>query len=373
MFLREVEQQVQKHIDTGNSKILFLWGPRRAGKTTILKKFAKNLGVPFFNFDLISDREVFSLNREALAKLSELPYILIDEVQNYPESSLALKILYDEFGAKIIATGSSELRATGQNADTLAGRFRTLHCLPLSLKEILNNTEFEAYREEEVRRETINKLMLFGGYPEVYLLESEEEKRELLENLLSTFVLKDVIDLYNLKNAKLALDLLTRLAVMLGRELSIREIAAHLNANAGTVTNYLEIFTKNYVLLPVPALKIDGRRSVGENKKYYFLDLGLRNLLVRDFRPLNLRVDAKAILENILVSELTKEFQNKKTGQELSFYREYAGRGVDLVISDFQKNYTCISVGKAQENSFPLKHTSQFVADETGIPNLLFS
>lgn len=372
MLLRQVEQQLNEHIASGNGKILFLWGPRRVGKTTLFKKLANTLNVPLFNFDLVSERNLFSLDREALAKIAKLPYILIDEVQNYPESSLALKILYDEFGAKIIATGSSELKAAGPHFDTLSGRFRTLHCLPLSIQEIAINSQVEDYRLDAFMDIQLQSMMLYGGYPEVYLAESEGEKTELLENLLSTFVLKDVIDLYNLKNARLALDLLTRLAVMLGRELSIREIAAHLNANAGTITNYLEIFTKNYVLIPVSALKVDDRRSVSENKKYYFYDMGLRNLLVRDFRPLHLRVDAKAIMENAIISEITKNVANERNGQNIFFYREYAGRSVDIVLSDFQKKYSCVSIG-SQDDIFPLEHTNYILENTADVAHFLAS
>lgn len=371
MFLREIEHKVQDHIDRNDQKILFIWGPRRAGKTTVIKKFAKSLSVPVFNFDLLGDRDIFALNREALEKVSKLPYILIDEVQNYPESSLALKILHDEFNAKIIATGSSEIRATTQNFDSLAGRFKTLHCFPFSLIEILKNSNAASYTLNTFAHRELTNLMLYGGYPEVYLSSDEKEKGELLENLLSTFVLKDVIDLYNLKNAKLARDLLTRLAIMLGRELSVREIAAHLNANAGTIANYLEIFTKNYVLTPVSPIKVDTRRSVAESKKYYFNDLGLRNLLVRDFRPIDLRIDAKAILENVLVSELTKANINEKNGRELYFYREYSGRDVDLIIEDLEKNYEAIYVGANREDVFPLTHKTYYLETETKVASYL--
>ena len=111
MFIRAIEQAITKHTEGKSPKILFIWGPRRSGKTTPLQKLATERKLPIFNFDFISDQEQFRPDRnklEAIAK--EHMIILIDEVQSYPESTLALKLLHDEYGVKVIATGSSELR-----------------------------------------------------------------------------------------------------------------------------------------------------------------------------------------------------------------------------------------------------------------------
>ena len=114
MLQRHVKNLIEDYLKGDSRKILFIWGPRRSGKTTILKDIASKLSVPIFNFDLLSDRELFAPSRDMLEKITfEHKTILIDEVQNYPESTIALKILYDEFNVKIIATGSSELRQKG--------------------------------------------------------------------------------------------------------------------------------------------------------------------------------------------------------------------------------------------------------------------
>src|SRR5665647_1946773 len=137
MIERSVKQQIDLYLAGKDNKVFFLWGPRRSGKTTLLKELAKQLSVKYFNFDFISDREFFQPTHEALEKIvSEHDVILIDEVQNFPESTLALKLLYDEFNVKIIATGSSELRQKSKDFDSLAGRFTEHYCLPLSIQEI---------------------------------------------------------------------------------------------------------------------------------------------------------------------------------------------------------------------------------------------
>ncbi len=250
MLKRHIRKQIEDYVNGDKRKIFFIWGPRRSGKTTIIKDIGLKLSLPVFNFDLLSDREVFVPKRDRLEKIALAhKVILIDEVQNYPESTVALKILHDEFGVKIIATGSSELRQKSANFDTLAGRFSESYCLPLSIEEIDENANVEEYIRHDLHKKLADHLQVFGSYPEVYAgnMLSESEKIDLLQNILDTYVLKDIINIYALKNEKLAKDILTKIALQLGSEVSVRELASTLGANATTVSNYIEIFIKNYI------------------------------------------------------------------------------------------------------------------------------
>jgi predicted AAA+ superfamily ATPase len=293
--------------------------------------------------------------------VAEHKVILIDEVQNYPQSTIALKILHDEFKIKIIATGSSELRQkSGEAFDTLANRFTESYCLPLSLSEISDNTKMFAYEKDAFEKELLQKLQIFGAYPEIYIKSSKDsQKIELLQNLLDTYILKDIVKIYDLKSQKLAKDILTKIALQLSSEVSLREIANSLQANVSTVANYIEIFIKNYILIPLCSFKTSARRAVSENRKLYFYDLGIRNILVRDFRELSLRPDKGGVFENFIVSELEKRRKNLHLHKNMFFYREYGGKEVDLVLEDFYKNYTCVElkvVRKSRKDVFPLPH-----------------
>src|SRR3989338_2119659 len=357
---RTIEQEISKYREGTSKKILFIWGPRRDGKTTVLKKIAASENLPIFNFDLISDREKFPPDLAVLKKIaSEHKLILIDEVQNYPESTLALKILHDELAVKIIATGSSELRQTSKDFDSLAGRFTQIFCLPASIFEIEKEVQTKAYDQNDFFNKLATDAQLYGLYPEVYLsTASEDEKIDLLQNILDTYVLKDVIDIYNLKNTKLAKDILTKIALHLSSEVSIREIANSLGANVATVSSYIEIFIKNYILIPLPSFKTNARKAVSENRKLYFFDHGLRNILVRDFRELDLRPDKGGVFENFIISEIEKRRKNLYINQNMYFYREYGGQEVDLVLEDYYKNYNCaeikISEKIGKKDIFPL-------------------
>lgn len=329
----------------------------------VLKDIAK-LSVPVFNFDLLSDRELFVPARDALEKIAlEHKAILIDEVQNYPESTVTLKILYDEFNVKIIATGSSELRQKSANFDTLAWRFTESYCLPLSIEEIDQNSHIKEYAKYNFQEKIAHQLQVFGAYPEVYAnnMLSESEKIDLLQNILDTYVLKDIINIYDLKNEKLAKDILTKIALQIGSEVSVRELANSLGANAVTVSNYIEIFIKNYILISLPSFKTNIRKAVSENRKLYFYDLGIRNILVKDFRDLELRPDKGGVFENFIVSEIEKKRKNTHAKQTMYFYREYGGREVDLVLEDYKKEYICIEMKvderRISKDIFPLAHS----------------
>jgi len=363
MLKRAIETRIDAYLKGKDHKIFFIWGPRRSGKTTILKKLSTLLSVPVFNFDLQSDTEKFIARREVLEGLvKEHKLILIDEVQNYPSATVVLKILHDEFAVKIIATGSSELRQKGSGEfDTLAGRFTDNYCLPLSVREIIENCNVLTYEEEIFTQELSVSLQIFGAYPEVYTRQdlSETERMDLLQNIFDTYVLKDIVKIYDLKNQKLAHDILTKIALQLGSEASLREIAGSLSANVSTVANYIEIFIKNYILIPLPSFKTNKRRAVSKNQKLYFYDPGIRNILVRDFRKLDLRPDKGGLFENFIISEVEKRRKNLGLKQNMYFYREYSGKEVDLVLEDYYKNYYCMEIKTAGKNRiknvFPLK------------------
>jgi predicted AAA+ superfamily ATPase len=370
MIKRIIEDKIEDYLAGEAQKILFIWGPRRSGKTTLVQKVGRRHGARVFNFDLLSDREKFKADKTRLEKLArEEKIILIDEVQNGPEATVGLKILHDLYNVKIITTGSSELRQKGSGEfDSLAGRFMERYCLPLSAAEMTQAAKPKAYEEGEFYRRLAEQVQVFGAYPEVYDGDwDEKEKIELLKNLVETYVLKDVVSIYELKNLKLARDILVKIGLQLGSEVSVREIAGSVQASVPTVASYIEIYIKNYVLIPLPSFKTNLRRAVSENRKLYFYDLGIRNALVEDFRELRLRPDRGGLWENYVVAEMEKRRRNENMLMNMYFYREYGGKEVDLVLADYHKRYTCVEMklAKAKAKSvFPLPHRLKVVNPE---------
>ena len=368
---RTIEDQVEEYLKSDNMKILFIWGPRRSGKTTLMDKLAKELNVTKFNFDLVLDRQRFEARRDVLEKIvKENRVILIDEVQNYPEITVILKILYDEFKVKIIATGSSELRQkTGKEFDSLAGRYKEIYCLPLSASEVVANEKPKASELDDFSKQIAKKAEIWGMYPEVFIGENlpQKDRVDLLQGILDSYVLKDVVNIYELKNLKLAKDILTKIALQLGSEVSLREIANSLNSSATTVSDYIEIFIKNYILIPLPSFKTNLRKSVSENRKLYFYDIGIRNILIQDFRDLDLRPDKGGVFENFIISELEKMRKLTNAKVNFYFYREYGGKEVDLIIEDYKKRYITVEI-KSNKGSahdiFPIENKSDVITIE---------
>ena len=370
IFKRFIEKDIDKYINSEDQKILFIWGPRRSGKTTVLENIAGRLNLNVFNFDSESDREKFKPRDEVLSKLiQDKKIILIDEIQNYPESTVSLKILHDKYKIKIIATGSSELRQKSKDFDSLAGRYNEIYCLPLSITEIFNNQKPVSFKEIEFKKHLAINLQVFGAYPEIYAKNNltEKEKIDLLQIIIDSYILKDVINIYQLKNLKLAKDILTKIALQIGSEVSTREIATSLGASHSTVSDYIEIFIKNYILIPLPSFKTNVRRAVSENRKLYFYDLGIRNMLIKDFRDLGLRQDRGGVFENFIIIELEKMRRLNDAKLNFYFYREYGGREIDLIIEDYKKNYTTVEIktksGKVQK-IFPIKNKTEMITSE---------
>jgi len=369
-FRRFIEKDIDKYINSEDQNILFIWGPRRSGKTTILENIAGRLNLNVFNFDSESDREKFKPRDDVLSKLiQDKKIILIDEIQNYPESTVSLKILHDKYKIKIIATGSSELRQKSKDFDSLAGRYNEIYCLPLSITEIFNNQKPVSFKEIEFKKHLAINLQVFGAYPEIYAKNNltEKEKIDLLQIIIDSYILKDVINIYQLKNLKLAKDILTKIALQIGSEVSTREIATSLGASHSTVSDYIEIFIKNYILIPLPSFKTNVRRAVSENRKLYFYDLGIRNMLIKDFRDLELRQDKGGVFENFIIIELEKMRRLNDAKLNFYFYREYGGREIDLIIEDYKKNYTTVEIksksGKVQK-IFPIKNKTEMITSE---------
>ncbi len=366
VYKRALDTHVDNYLKGDSYKTFYIWGPRRSGKTTLLERISKEWGVPFFDFDLQTDRELFVPKHDEIEKLVQThAIILVDEVQNHPAATVVFKLLQSKYKVKVIATGSSELRQkSGEDFDTMAGRYHEAYCLPLSVSEIQQNNSVVSYEQSRFLQNSAKQIQIFGSYPEVYIPQhiSEEERIEILEKILNTYVLKDVVDIYQLKNEKLARDILTKIALQLGSEVSTREIAMSLGANKDTVANYIEIFIKNYILIPLPSFRTNARRAVSENRKLYFYDVGIRNILIKDFRDLDLRPDRGGVFENFVVSEIEKQRRNCNAQQSLYFYREYGGKEIDLVLEDYKKRYTCIEITQKEKKRgnrdiFPLPHT----------------
>ncbi len=326
---------------------MFLWGSRQTGKSTILNHLYKNMGGSYFNFDNIEDQRLFIPELTKLTSsiqfknnLKASPYIFIDEVQRYPEATQSLKLLADNTDFIILATGSSEMQAKNHNFDTLAGRYKEFVLFPLTIDEIaaFKDKSFEltdnpSYAISQHLISHLDEMMIYGAYPGVVLAD-QKSKIEELRNITQNSVVKDIVNIYELRNTDLVFNLLRLLAMQIGNLINVTELASSLGSTKTTIDNYLSIFAKNRIIYLLEPFKTNKRRGYLERKKVFFTDLGIRNSLIEDFRSIHLRQDLGAVFENLIVMGFLRQAFYQRNNNKLFYFREIAGKQkeIDLIL-----------------------------------------
>lgn len=346
MKQRKIADQMRVYLQKPAKRIVFLWGPRQVGKSTILQYLKTIFHGPLLNFDDLEDQRLFVPESTKLKSLLRFrtddpssKYIFIDEVQKHPESTAALKLLFDTTDSIIIATGSSELRAKSLSFDALTGRFTEFFLYPLTIDEYAQFT----FEEDLVDRidpaisqhlaAYLEPYMIYGGYPSIALLENKIDE---LRRMARTSIIKDIVDIYTLRNTTLVYDLLRMLALQIGNLVNVTELANALKTTKPTIVNYLDILVKNHIIWFLEPFRTNRRKAISERKKVYFVDLGIRNALIDDFRPMNNRQDAGAVFENAVIMGAYRRSIYGKTNETLFYYREYNGGEIDCLIRNPQ-------------------------------------
>jgi predicted AAA+ superfamily ATPase len=324
----------RKYEDIGRylepNKVLAIFGPRRVGKTTLVKNFLSKtrLRWRYESGDDLRIHEVLgSRNIDRLVEFAEgYDVIAIDEAQRVPDIGLALKMMVDHVpGIRLIATGSSSFELAGQIGEPLTGRKRTLSLFPVAQLEL--RSLYNAYD----LKEQLEDRLVYGSYPEAVLGETRERKREVIEELSRSYLLKDILELDRVKSSKVLLDLLRLLAFQLGNEVSLNELAKKLDIDTKTVGRYLDLFEKAFVLFNVRGYSRNLRNEITRKSKYYFYDNGIRNALIANFNPLSLRDDKGALFENFVFMERLKKREYEKISANTYFWRTWEQQEVDIV------------------------------------------
>ncbi|OGY10697.1 MAG: hypothetical protein A3A58_01570 [Candidatus Blackburnbacteria bacterium RIFCSPLOWO2_01_FULL_41_27] len=312
------------------NNVLIIYGPRRVGKTVLLEKFLKETSLKYKlnNGDDLAVQEILGSGSIERIKNYAQGYELIalDEAQNIPNIGNGLKILVDHVPEiKVIATGSASFDLTNKVGEPLTGRHLSLKLYPLAQLELLD--ALTRYELEEKKSE----YLIFGAYPAVLTLPTTDEKIEYLRELVNSYLLKDVLALEQVKNSKILLDLLRLLAFQVGSEVSLSELASNLGIDYKTVARYLDLLEKGFVLINIRGFSRNLRKEITKKSKYYFYDLGVRNAIVSNFNPLNIRDDIGKLWENFLVIERIKKQEYKKIYTNNYFWRTWDQAEVDFV------------------------------------------
>lgn len=312
------------------ARVVVVYGARRTGKTTLLKKFLESTDEKalFVNGDDIVVRQY--LESQSTEKLRDFvgnhTLLLVDEAQYVRQIGLNLKIIGDSNPAlRVIATGSSSFELARDIGEPLTGRKRVLTLFPLAQMEI---------SQIEKTHETIANLesrIIYGAFPEVVLQRSNSEREEYLRELLSSYLFKDILQLEGIRHADKFERLIQLLAFQIGKEVSLAELGRQLGMSKNTVERYLDLLEKAFVIYKRSGFSRNLRKEISKNKRYFFYDNGIRNALINNFNPLTIRDDIGALWENYIITERMKKQEYLREFTNSYFWRTYDKKEIDLI------------------------------------------
>ena len=320
--------QLERSVAPG--KVVVVYGPRRVGKTTLIQRYVRQHtpDALVVTGEDIAVREY--LESQSLAKLKAFvgnrQTLIVDEAQHVQQIGLNLKLLADHVeGLRIIATGSSSFDLAQQTGEPLTGRKVTLLLLPLAQLEL---QEVEGAHETKAHLEM---RLIYGSYPEVVLMNSNEDRELYIKELVASYLFKDILQLEGIRYADKLLRLLQLLAFQVGREVSVTELGAQLGMGKNTVERYLDLLEKTYVIHARRGFSRNLRKEISKSRRYYFYDNGVRNGVISNFSALSLRNDVGALWENYVMAERLKYNLYNRRLAESYFWRTYDRQEVDLV------------------------------------------
>ena len=325
---RSQEDKIEALLFSG--KVLIITGPRRVGKTTMLKRIVEKAGKSFLYLNGEDQSTAELLERRTSENyrnlLADSDMLVIDEAQHVPEIGLIAKLLHDELPEKqVILSGSSSFEIVQKTGEPLTGRKITFELLPFAESELWGTSS------PEKRTDLLRRRMVFGNYPEIYLMKSKDVRVEYLRELRDSYLLKDVIKFENLRNAGKILNLLRLVALQVGSEVSYHELGRQLSMSKNTVEKYLDLLSKAYVLYKLEGFSRNLRKEITKSSRWYFFDNGIMNIVLNNLDDLSLRSDVGRLWENYIISERWKYLNISRQLVRLHFWRTYDQQEIDLV------------------------------------------
>lgn len=325
---RELTEKILSKLQA--NKVVIVYGARRVGKTVLVENILYQLDEPVLILngedinvhDKLANRSIE--NYKQIVGTNKLVYI--DEAQKIPEIGLKLKLMVDEIpGLKIIISGSSSIDIHHVAGEPLTGRKYSFNLYALSEKEY-NQIENPIEKIDKVRER-----LVFGNYPELIHIPDRENKMDYLNEMVSSYLLKDILVFENIKNSQKIFNLLRLIAFQIGNEVSMQELGKKLSISKNTVEKYLDLLSKVYILHKVEGFSRNLRKEITKNSRWYFLDNGIRNAVIANFNPIESRNDVGQLWENYMISERIKFLEYHKISSNNYFWRTYEQQEIDWV------------------------------------------
>lgn len=327
-LVRELSNLILKKLQP--NKVVILYGARRVGKTMLVKEILANVNEPILrlNGDDIHVHDKLSIRSIENYKqiLGTYKLLYIDEAQKIPEIGLKLKLMIDEIeGLRIIISGSSSFDIHKNAGEPLTGRKYTFTLYTLS------ENEYTQIENNINKMDKVRERLVFGNYPELLHLPDRQDKVDYLNEMISSYLLKDILVYEHIKNSQKIFNLLRLIAFQIGGEVSLQELGIQLGISKNTVEKYLDLLSKVFILHKVEGFSRNLRKEITKNSRWYFLDNGIRNAVIANFNPLQARNDIDALWENYMISERLKYQEYRRISSNNYFWRTYEQQKIDWV------------------------------------------
>ncbi len=326
MINRIIEQEIAKRFFS--KKAIIVTGPRQSGKTTLILKLIepyKRETLIVNGDDPVTEQLFGRPNTEQLRQIIGKNKILfIDEAQRIPNIGLTSKLIVDNFKeVQLILSGSSSFELMNRTQEPLTGRKWTFSLWPVNWQEW---QEYTGYLKAE---QDLENRLIFGLYPEVLMNLSDQQA--ILQELTDSYLYKDILIYGNIQKPDMIQKLVQALAWQIGSEVSYAELSQMVGLDAKTVSNYIDVLEKAFILFRLPAFSRNLRNEIKTNRKIYFYDNGVRNAVVGQFLPLQSRQDTGALWENFLISERRKQIFYQRSATLQYFWRTKQQQEIDYV------------------------------------------
>lgn len=296
-----VEREILKNVNLKLPHATVLSGVRRCGKSTLLKQIIK--GVKKFYYFNFEDQRALGFGISDFEKLNEIfkeehgecNFYFFDEVQNVEGWERFVRRMQDS-GKKFVITGSNASLLSRELGTRLTGRHISYELFPFSYSEMLKLTM------KRPSRESLEFYMKNGGFPEFL----KHGRIEILQELLSDIIARDIVTRYGLKNAKMVKEIAIYLLTNVGKEFSLTKLAKHFSlGSVNTLKSYVSYFEDSYLLFTIPKFDYSYKKQVVNPKKAYSIDTGLSNANSASFSE-----DKGRALENTVFLGLREKYKD---------------------------------------------------------------
>ncbi len=307
-------------------KAIILLGARQTGKTTLLKKLVEGMpDVLWLDGGDFQTQAIFEKPGIESFKsyFSNFRILVIDEAQNIDDVGIKLKLITDHLKIQLIASGSSAFELANKINEPLTGRKWEFQMYPLSFSEMVSHHGL--LKEKSL----INHRLVYGYYPEI--VTGNGNHKEVLRHLTDSFLYKDILKWERIHKPDKLIKLLQALAYQIGSQVSFNEIGQLIGLDSKTVEKYIILLEQSYVIFRLPSLSRNLRNELKSSRKIFFYDMGIRNALISNFQPVELRGDIGGLWENFVITERLKFIKQQDIWCNRFFWRTHEQQEIDYI------------------------------------------